>query len=395
MRFFFGKYDTNQALVVLKSKFNLTLTLAGLVSAGAIISFVYLSSRNAGNDIETGAVVPATIQRNKRSADPATRKIRAQVIGLNDIFSKWDTLGASSRNVANLREAKVELIRLAEAKLNDVDLGAFLARIVNDGEYEIYRTEITLAVFSLFFKAQSDEAFIRAAAFVSDVESKRNQRLLCYPIGTKYCGLRPGLIMDVIPDRDAKQEFLTGYCCTLAGVSPESAFRAYQNNLPEGGDYSGLKVVASNIRSDFQKFLSLLPDDNRSTVLDVRTAAIKSWTRQNPIEALEYVRSNQNQHSSSDLTTVVSTWMEGNPNEAIAWANEQSSPVWREAALVGIIDVWKGTEPQKAWDLLVSDGIVGTRKDELLKRIHAEWIKADPNAAEAARIRYQASQNGR
>ena len=309
---------------------------------------------------------------------------------LERFLSSWATSSESVQGI-DLIARRAALINEAADRLRGRDLADFLNRIIEGGEFNTYAMPVIGASRTLFSGADESLQLELAKDWIAQIPNPGIRQRLASTMGFSYFGPNVSAVLDGLTDIKTKQSFLDAYCSTMATHSPCEAFRVYQTNLPKGGDYSGLAVIAANMTTEFGEFLAMLPTDERSLVSKARDQALKSWGSRNPLEAANYVRENSGTIQPSYIRSVISTWMESDPNAAITWVQKEEDPVYRENSFRGIVEAWKGTESAKAWELVLNESGIGAAKDDLLKKIHAEWIKTDPNAAEAARVRYQAT----
>jgi hypothetical protein len=296
---------------------------------------------------------------------------------------------ADTAQGAELISLRTALINDAASRLKGDDLSIFLKTLIERGDYMTYEVPIIAASQILFTDASETLQNKIALEWLSSVSNASARDKLAYNLGISYKGGDIGFVMSMLSDLKTKRTILDGYCASMARYRPCDAYRVYEANLPEGSDYSGLAMIAANMKTDFPDFLAMLPADERSLVSKAREQALKSWGRTDPFSAANYVRANSQKIQPGYIKSVMSTWVESDPVAAIEWARKETDPIYKVNSFRGIVEAWKVAEPYKAWNLIVTESGIDSNKDELLKMIHADWIKIDSDAAEAARASYE------
>lgn len=309
---------------------------------------------------------------------------------LLELSQEWESASLVIQG-AELVARRTALINEAADRLRGEDLADFLDIVIKGGEFSTYSIPVIAASQILFGDADELLQNKLAREWIAEIANADTRQRMAFNLGLSYRGSDISVVLNCFNDLKTKQSTLDAYCSNMAINSPCSAFRVYQENLPQDGDYSGLTVIAANMKSEFREFLTMLPGDERLLVSKARNQVLISWAHQNPLDAANFVLENSDKIKPEYLAGVVSTWMGSDPNTAINWARKQADPVYRDNSFRGVVDFWKQPEPEKAWELILNEGGIDSARSDLLKRIHAEWIKFDPKAAESAKIRYQNS----
>jgi hypothetical protein len=349
-------------------------------------------------------------QKRERNSDERQGRSRLQISGRPDgsapstsrapsirstdseYMKRWSELSMNLEGL-ELQRARVALIQESGDRLSSVDFTRFVGEIIAAGEFDNYAMVILGAATPLFSNIRDHSDFRTVANILNDFDEPNARTRFSHLIGAFVPADSFSDILSVIRDSKSKQAFLTGYCGSMVATgagTPTEAFHLYQSALPTGGDFSGLLAVASSMKGEFEAVLGLVPNDGRSIAQDIRAVVVRRWSEVDHRAAISFILSNPERIESKHLATAVQVWAQSDRQAPTEWAKSLPENDYKDIAINALVDIYRTNSPEKAWKLAMDEASEAV-KETTLDRIHAEWIKADPDAAEEARIAYETS----
>ena len=273
-------------------------------------------------------------------------------------------------------------------KLSGVDLLEYFKRLHEIGAGKDF--DLTMAVaIGKAFGANTVEESLEWLAKNGDPEFLSK---IAYSVGEAYYPDDLETAMAAFKTPDSKAKLLSGKCAQIAVYDLPLAMRTFIANRPSSVDFSDMKGVFNMTRSDanFIGANDLIPSDAQTIASDVRGALFKRWAEYRPREVAEFIIKGNDKVSISQLSPIVKQWFETNPQETLEWVNSMNPDASKDLGLQALVDPLMRNSPSSAWDLAVQIGD-SKKRDEALKKVHAVWIKIDPESAEAARNKISAT----